>query len=55
MTVVTNIEDLRQIAERRVAKAIYDYVSRGSYDEVTLRGASEIESHYPLYIEDAYR
>jgi len=37
MPVVTNIEDLRQIAERRVAKAIYDYVSRGSYDEVTLR------------------
>jgi L-lactate dehydrogenase (cytochrome) len=35
--VITNIEDLRQIAERRVAKAIYDYVSRGSYDEVTLR------------------
>ena len=37
MPVVTNIEDLRQIAEKRVAKAIYDYVSRGSYDEVTLR------------------
>ncbi|MSQ63744.1 MAG: alpha-hydroxy-acid oxidizing protein [Betaproteobacteria bacterium] len=37
MPVITNIEDLRQIAERRVAKAIYDYVSRGSYDEVTLR------------------
>ncbi|MEO8145535.1 MAG: alpha-hydroxy acid oxidase [Betaproteobacteria bacterium] len=37
MPVVTNIEDLRQIAERRVAKAIFDYVSRGSYDEVTLR------------------
>jgi L-lactate dehydrogenase (cytochrome) len=37
MSVITNIEDLRQIAERRVARAIYDYVSRGSYDEVTLR------------------
>jgi L-lactate dehydrogenase (cytochrome) len=37
MPVITNIEDLRQIAERRVAKAIFDYVSRGSYDEVTLR------------------
>ena len=37
MPVITNIEDLRQMAERRVAKAIYDYVSRGSYDEVTLR------------------
>ena len=37
MPVITNIEDLRQMAERRVAKAIFDYVSRGSYDEVTLR------------------
>jgi L-lactate dehydrogenase (cytochrome) len=37
MPVITNIEDLRQIAERRVARAIFDYVSRGSYDEATLR------------------
>jgi L-lactate dehydrogenase (cytochrome) len=37
MPVITNIEDLRRIAERRVARAIFDYVSRGSYDEVTLR------------------
>ena len=37
MPVVTCIEDLRRIAERRVAKAIFDYVSRGSYDEETLR------------------
>jgi L-lactate dehydrogenase (cytochrome) len=41
MPVITNIEDLRQIAERRVARAIYDYVSRGSYDEVTLRANRE--------------
>jgi L-lactate dehydrogenase (cytochrome) len=37
MPVVTCIEDLRRIAGRRVAKAVFDYVSRGSYDEVTLR------------------
>ena len=37
MPVVTCIEDLRRIAERRVAKAIFDYVSRGSYGEETLR------------------
>jgi len=37
MPVVTNIEDLRQMAKRRVAKAIFDYVDRGSYDEDTLR------------------
>jgi L-lactate dehydrogenase (cytochrome) len=37
MAVITCIEDLRRLAERRVAKAIYDYVSRGSYAEETLR------------------
>ncbi len=37
MPVVTNIADLRQIAKKRVAKAIFDYVDRGSYDEHTLR------------------
>ncbi|MSQ49679.1 MAG: alpha-hydroxy-acid oxidizing protein [Betaproteobacteria bacterium] len=36
MPVVTNIEDLRQLAKKRVAKAIFDYVDRGSYEEVTL-------------------
>jgi L-lactate dehydrogenase (cytochrome) len=37
MPVVTNIEDLREMARRRVAKAVFDYVDRGSYDETTLR------------------
>ena len=37
MPVVTNIDDLRRMAQRRVAKAISDYVARGSYDEQTLR------------------
>ena len=37
MPVVTNVEDLRQIARKRVAKAVFDYVDCGSYDEVTLR------------------
>src|SRR2546426_357168 len=37
MPVVTNVEDLRQLAKRRVAKAIFDYVDRGSYNEATLR------------------
>ncbi len=37
MPVVTNIEDLRRMAQKRVAKAIFDYVDRGSYDERTLR------------------
>jgi len=37
MPVVTSIEDLRRMAQKRVAKAIFDYVDRGSYEEVTLR------------------
>ncbi|MDH4093489.1 MAG: alpha-hydroxy-acid oxidizing protein [Betaproteobacteria bacterium] len=37
MPVVTCVEDLRQMARRRVAKAVFDYVERGSYDEQTLR------------------
>ncbi len=36
MPVIANIEDLRQIARRRIPRAIYDYVERGSYDELTL-------------------
>jgi len=37
MPVVTCIEDLRRMAQRRVARAVFDYVDRGSYDEQTLR------------------
>ena len=36
MPVVTNIEDLRLIARRRLPRALFDYAERGSYDEVTL-------------------
>ncbi len=37
MPVVTCIEDLRELARKRVARAIFDYVDRGSYAESTLR------------------
>src|SRR3990172_12928172 len=37
MPVVTNIEDLRQMAKKRVARAVFEYVDRGSYDGATLR------------------
>ena len=37
MAVITSVEDLRQAAKKRVAKAIFDYVDRGSYEEETLR------------------
>ncbi|MGE0565439.1 MAG: L-lactate dehydrogenase [Pseudolabrys sp.] len=35
MPVITNVEDLRQLARRRIPKALFDYVDRGSYDELT--------------------
>jgi len=37
MPVITCIEDLRRMAKKRVAKAIFEYVDRGSYEEGTLR------------------
>jgi L-lactate dehydrogenase (cytochrome) len=36
MPIVTNIEDLRRIARRKIPRALFDYVDRGSYDEITL-------------------
>jgi L-lactate dehydrogenase (cytochrome) len=36
-TPITNIEDLRILARRRVPKALFEYVDGGSYDELTLR------------------
>ena len=37
MPVVTSIEDLRELARKRVARAIFEYVDCGSYTECTLR------------------
>jgi len=37
MPVITNVEDLRRVARRRIPRAMFDYVDRGSYDELTLR------------------
>jgi L-lactate dehydrogenase (cytochrome) len=36
MPVITNIEDLRRIARRKIPKAIFEYVDHGSYDQITL-------------------
>jgi L-lactate dehydrogenase (cytochrome) len=45
MPVVTCIDDLRTLAKKRVAKAIFDYVDRGSYSESTLRAnRADLES-----------
>ncbi len=35
MTVVNSIEDLRGLARRRLPRALFDYIDRGSYDERT--------------------
>ena len=45
MPVVTCIDDLRAMAQKRVARAIFDYVDRGSYAEHTLRAnRADLES-----------
>ena len=45
MPVVTCIEDLREVAKKRVARAIFEYVDCGSYTECTLRAnRADIES-----------
>ena len=35
MTVINSIADLRAIAQRRLPRALFDYIDRGSYDELT--------------------
>jgi L-lactate dehydrogenase (cytochrome) len=45
MPVVTCIEDLRELAKKRVARAIFEYVDCGSYSECTLRAnRADLES-----------
>ncbi len=41
MPVITNIEDLRQLARRRVPRALFEYVDRGSYDEISYKANSD--------------
>ena len=45
MPVVTCIDDLRSMAKKRVARAVFEYVDCGSYDQVTLRAnRTDLES-----------
>jgi L-lactate dehydrogenase (cytochrome) len=37
MDVITSISDLREIARRRLPRALFEYADRGAYDEQTLR------------------
>ena len=41
MTVITNIEDLRVLAKKRVPRMFYDYADSGSWTEGTYRANSE--------------
>jgi L-lactate dehydrogenase (cytochrome) len=41
MTSITSIDDLRELARRRVPRAFFDYADRGSYAEETLRANRE--------------
>jgi len=41
MTVITNIEDLRVLAKKRVPRMFYDYADSGSWTESTYRANSE--------------
>jgi L-lactate dehydrogenase (cytochrome) len=40
MPVITNVEDLRQLARRKVPRALFHYVDRGSYDEISYNANS---------------
>jgi L-lactate dehydrogenase (cytochrome) len=45
LQVINSIEDLRLLAKRRIPRSIFDYVDRGSYDELTLqRNRSDFET-----------
>jgi L-lactate dehydrogenase (cytochrome) len=45
VTVINSIADLRDLARQRVPKAFFEYVDRGSYDELTLsRNRSDLEA-----------
>lgn len=42
---INSIADLREIAQRRVPRSIFEYVDRGSYDEITLnRNRTDLEA-----------
>ena len=41
MTPITCNEDLRRLARKRAPRAIFDYVDRGAYDEITLQANAD--------------
>ena len=45
MPVITNIEDLRVLAEKRVPRMFYDYADSGSWTESTYRANEDDFQH----------
>jgi len=37
VAVITSIADFRELARKRIPRAMFDYADRGSYDEITIR------------------
>jgi L-lactate dehydrogenase (cytochrome) len=35
MPVITNIEDLRRLARKRIPRALFEFADSGSYDQIT--------------------
>jgi L-lactate dehydrogenase (cytochrome) len=46
--VINSIEDLRGLARRRIPRALFDYIDRGSYDELTWRRNASDLRNLPL-------
>ena len=45
MRPITHIADLRAIAQRKLPRAIFDFIDRGSYDEITMNAnRSDLDS-----------
>src|SRR4249920_3128804 len=45
MRVINSIADLRELARRRVPRSMFEYVDRGSYEELTLaRNRSDFDN-----------
>src|SRR6185437_2891124 len=36
MPIITNNDDLRELARRKIPKAIFEYIDHGSYDQISL-------------------
>lgn len=46
-SIVTNVQDLRALAKRRIPQAIFDYADRGSYAESTIAAnRDDLEGHH---------